>query len=375
MGSDVGRALLVEDSPTYAMYLLATLANVAPELQVTHMDRLDGALRRLDDGDVEIVLLDLNLPDSAGLRTLDRVQEAAPEVPVVVLSGMEDEELSVCAVERGAQDYVVKGSVEGQVLARVLRYALERKRIQRDLQRTLAELERSNADLEQFANAVSHDLQQPLQTALCFLDLAVQEAGEQLGPELCGYIESAARSTQHLGGLVRDILRYSRVARGAERTEQVADAQEVFDRVVESLQGQIGETGATVIGGALPLLRVDPSQLRQLLQNLVGNALKFRGSAPPRVEVTAERRGASWLLCVSDNGIGIPPEAAERVFEVFHRLHARERYDGTGIGLAICKKIVERAGGEIRVESEPGLGATFLFTLPAARQPRGSTQA
>jgi len=233
-------------------------------------------------------------------------------------------------------------------------------------QRT-AELARSNAELEQFARVASHDLQEPLRMVTSYVQLLARRYRGKLDAEADGFIEFAVDGAKRMQLLIEDLLTYSRVESRGEPFRPV-DCNGVADEVMKNLQAAIAEQGATVTRGELPTVPGDRTQLLQLVQNLVGNAIKFHGEEPPRVHVSAERSGhGQWVFSVRDNGIGIDPQHYDRVFEIFQRLHSRDEYPGTGIGLAICKRIVDRHGGRIWFESEPGKGTTFYFALPEGR--------
>jgi PAS domain S-box-containing protein len=229
-------------------------------------------------------------------------------------------------------------------------------------QRT-AELEHSNRELQQFAYVASHDLQEPLRMVTSYLQLLKRRYQGRLDSDADEFIAFAVDGATRMHHLINDLLAYSRVGTRGQPFEP-ADCQAIFDQVVTNLKIAIEESGATVTCDPLPKVTADGSQLAQLLQNLIGNAIKFRDHRPPQVHVSAERRNGSWQFAVRDNGIGLEPQYAERIFLIFQRLHTRAEYPGTGIGLAICKKIVERHDGRIWVESQPGHGATFYFTLP-----------
>ncbi|MGB9624405.1 MAG: PAS domain S-box protein [Phycisphaerae bacterium] len=241
--------------------------------------------------------------------------------------------------------------------------AMERQRAMETLRQTAADLARSNRDLEQFASVASHDLQEPLRTVAGYLQLLERRYKSRLDKEADEFIAFAVDGALRLKQLINDLLSYSRVGTRGRPFEAV-DMNRVFADVVEGLGGVIRENGATVTSDPLPIVRGDPTQLSQLLQNLIANGIKFRRDDPPRVHVSAREVGTHWEFSVRDNGIGMAPEYFERVFVVFQRLHTQARYPGTGIGLAICKKIVDRHGGRIWVESEVGAGSTFFFTLP-----------
>lgn len=226
------------------------------------------------------------------------------------------------------------------------------------------ELDRSNQDLQQFAYIVSHDLQGPLHTVTSFLQLLERRYRERLDEKALSYINYGIEGTSYMQRLLVDLLAFSRVGGGVLDLRPV-DLGAVAGRVVMNLQKAIADHGAEVLlDRQLPEVVADESQMLHLLQNLIANAIKFHGDQPPRVETFAESRPEGWVVCVRDHGIGIDPRYAERIFLIFQRLHKREEYGGTGIGLAICKKIVERHGGRIWVESSPGQGATFCFTIP-----------
>jgi PAS domain S-box-containing protein len=243
----------------------------------------------------------------------------------------------------------------------------ERKRAESELAIRAQDLANSNAELEQFAYVASHDLQEPLRMITSFTQLMVSRYRGSLDTDADEFIEYIADGAKRMSRLINDLLEYSRVGtRG--RPLSPTDCAAVFELACQNLRVAIEETDATVTSAPLPTVLGDETQLLQLFQNLIGNALKFRGKEPVRIHVGAERQNGKWLFRVFDNGIGIEPQYAERIFIIFQRLHSRGEYPGTGIGLAVCKKIVERHGGRIWVESEPGAGATFCFLLQASDQ-------
>ncbi len=240
---------------------------------------------------------------------------------------------------------------------------------QEALQRVLDELHRSNQELEQFAYMVSHDLQEPLRMVASYTQLLARRYRDRLDGDALEFIGYAVDGAQRMQGFIQDLLQYSRVGTHGRPFERVRVA-EVVRRALDNLHFAIEEKRAEVVCGAMPELDADPVQLGQLFQNLVGNALKFSGEGPVRIALEAERRGDRWEFIVRDNGIGIDPRDAERIFIIFQRLHTRKEYEGTGLGLAICKRIVERHGGRIWVESQAGQGAAFHFTIPERHEER-----
>jgi len=242
----------------------------------------------------------------------------------------------------------------------VARDITERKRAE-------AELKRSNRELEHFAYAVSHDLQEPLRMVSSFLTLLARRSGEQLAEESREFLDYALDGAERMQAMIRGLLELSRVTRHGREFAPV-DCETVLAQTLHILQVSIAESGAEISHDPLPVVWADELQMGQVFQNLIGNALKFRGPEPPRVHISAERQGEYWYFAVQDNGIGLDPAQADYILGVFQRLHTREEYPGIGLGLTICKKIVERHGGRIGVESEPGQGATFYFTLPASSE-------
>jgi PAS domain S-box-containing protein len=240
---------------------------------------------------------------------------------------------------------------------------LERQYAEKELQRQKQELTRSNDELEQFAYVASHDLQEPLRMVVSYLQLLERRYKSNLDASADEFIAYAVDGASRMQTLINDLLEYSRVnTRGQDFTE--VDCSEVLECALGNLKMAIAESNAVITCDRLPEVVADSSQLAQLLQNLIGNAIKFRGKLAPQIHIGAEHQVDHWLFSVCDNGIGIEPQYSDRIFAVFQRLHSRVKYKGTGIGLAICKKIVERRGGSIWVESKLDRGSTFYFTIP-----------
>jgi PAS domain S-box-containing protein len=260
-----------------------------------------------------------------------------------------------------------RGTVLGGIA--VIRDISEHKRAREIVAEQQRELERSNRDLEQFAYAASHDLQEPLRAVSGYCQLLQRRYKGQLDVNAQRYIAEAVNGARRMQALIEGLLAYSRVARRGNPIVPT-DSQTAFDQALVNLEAAIGECGAVITHDRLPLVAADSMQLMLLFQNLIGNALKYRGADPPRIHVKAEERETDWLFSVQDNGIGIDPRHHEKIFLIFQRLHTRNEYPGMGIGLAICLKIVERHGGHLRVESEPGQGSTFFFNL--LRPPQGA---
>jgi PAS domain S-box-containing protein len=235
---------------------------------------------------------------------------------------------------------------------------------EQEVARYAAELERSNQELEQFAYITSHDLREPLRMVKGYLDLLGRRYREELDASAQEFIDYAVDGAERMQEMIRALLRLSRVKTRGEAFAPT-DVEAVLARTLNTLRRSIKDAGAEVTHDPLPTLMADGAQLTQVLQNLITNGIKFcREDEPPRVHVSAQREGDEWVFSVADNGIGIDPEQADRLFQIFQRLHTRAEYEGLGIGLVLCRRIVERHGGRIWVESAPGQGATFYFTLP-----------
>lgn len=252
-------------------------------------------------------------------------------------------------------------------VATILADAIERHQYQSDLEQTIADLETSNERLEQFAYAASHDLQEPLRMVSSYLQLIESRYGDELDEDGKEFLEFAVNGAERMRSMINGLLQYSRVEIRGDPFDPV-DLETVLENVRDDLQMQISESQAEITTEPLPRVHGDDDQLRQVFQNLLTNAIQYSGEEPPSIHVSAERNGTEWIVSVQDEGIGIDPEDTERIFDVFDRLHSPEEYDGSGIGLAVCQRIIERHDGEIWAESEPGEGSTFSFTLPTVNE-------
>ncbi len=362
------RVLLLEDSPADVELITRALRQNGFSVLADVAQTPEEFLQRIGNSSYDMVLADYNLPQWRGMEALGLMREKGLDIPLILVTGSLGDVTAVECIKQGATDYVLK---EG--LARLsisVRRALEERRLrdehrmaQQELAHKIEELARSNRDLEQFAYVASHDLQEPLRMVATYTQLLAEKYGGKLDEKAEKYIVYAVDGALRMQTLIRDLLEFSRIGRHGTELQTV-DCKAIIEKVTRNLQAAIQESGAVICYDDLPTLLADESQLLQVFQNLIGNAIKFRGADPPVIRVRASRVAQEWQFTVSDNGIGISPENAETIFVIFKRLHTRAEYPGNGIGLSICKKIIEHHGGKIWVEPGRGQGSTFKFTLP-----------
>ena len=281
--------------------------------------------------------------------------------------------IEITALHRDGTEFPIELAVsairwgERRLFSAFVRDVTDQKRAQQELGRKVEELARSNAELEQFAYVASHDLQEPLRMVASYTQLLAQRYKGKLDADADEFIGFAVGGATRMQQLIQDLLSYSRVTSKGQ-SFQLIDSKAACDNALKNLQRSINDSNAVVRVGPLPTVLADARQLTQLFQNLIGNAVKYRNERTPEIHVAAVPKVDQWVFSVRDNGIGIAPQHSERIFQMFQRLHTTNEYPGTGIGLAICRKIVERHGGNIWVEAQPGRGSTFVFTIPRAER-------
>ena len=362
------RVLHVEDNELDAELVAQALRNGGFSFSVVVVQTETGFERQLRLQSPDVVIADYDLPQWKGMEALDVLRREGLEIPLILVSGALGDVTAVECIKRGATDYVLKDGLAR--LPEAVRRALQEKRMLRlrrqaeqDLARKVEELARSNADLEQFAYIASHDLQEPLRMVATYTQLLGERYRGRLDENADKFIGYASEGALRMQTLIQDLLAFSRVGRSGDACGRV-DCDAAVEEVLQSLGPAMRASGAVVTHAALPMVWADRSQVAQIFQNLIGNAIKFRGKEALAISVQAEKAGQQWLFSVSDNGIGIAPEYREHIFVVFQRLHTRAEYAGNGIGLAICKKVVERCGGKIWVEAQADHGSIFKFTMP-----------
>ncbi len=371
---DVLRVLLVEDNQSDAELTLHALRNGSGfSVSADVTQTAEEFTRQVRTNRYDIVLADYNLPQWTGMDALRVLRSEDLDIPLILVTGSLGEERAVECLKQGVTDYVLKDRLTR--LPASVRRALEETRLrqehaesEKELARKVEELARSNADLEQFAYVASHDLQEPLRMVASYTQLLAKRYTGRLDADADQFIAYAVDGANRMQSLIRDLLTYSRVGR-AEKAMIETSSETALERALVNLQGAIKDSGAVVSQGPLPMVAADPSQLVQLFQNLVSNAIKYRGAEVPRIRISvADGSKQESVFSVADNGLGIAPQYFEKIFLMFQRLHGREEFPGTGIGLTISKKIVERHGGRIWVESEPGKGSVFHFTMSSKRE-------
>jgi signal transduction histidine kinase len=361
------RLLLVEDNTSDSELILHAMASGGFALDHDVVQTVEEFTQKIRKNSYAVVLADYRLPGWNGMDTLEILRHEGFDIPVMLVTGALGEERAVECMRRGAADYVLKDHLAK--LPEAVRRVLEEKRLRDENRRTQEELARSNRDLEQFAYVASHDLQEPLRMVATYVQLLAEKYEGQLDETADKYIHYAVDGALRMQTLVKDLLAFSRVGRQG-RNPQPVDCNLVLRSALANLQALIHESGAQVSSEGLGTIVADGSELVQLFQNLIGNAIKFRRAETPEIRITAQKQKHEWLFSVADNGIGIAPEAAEEIFVIFRRLHTCAEYPGSGIGLSICKKIVEQNSGRIWVDSTLGHGSTFRFTWPIDK--RGS---
>ena len=355
------RALVAEDEPADVELELRMLRETGLDATADVAQTAEEFAELVRKNSYDVILADYKLPGWTGIESVEILRREGLDIPVILVSGALGELTAVECIKQGAADYVLKDHLAR--LPEAVRRAMREQKLRQDHKHSQEELARSNQDLEQFAYVASHDLQEPLRMVATYTQLLAERYKGKLDSDADKYIHYAVDGALRMQKLVQDLLAFSRVGRQGMTLEST-DCNTVLEASLSNLNAAIQESGAVIRHSPLPVVMADSSQLVQVFQNLIGNAIKFRGPEAPSIQVNAEATANEWIFSVTDNGIGIASEQAENVFVIFRRLHTRAEYPGNGIGLSVCKKIVERHGGRIWVKSEAGRGSTFQFTLP-----------
>lgn len=394
------KILVVEDNEDDALLIIETLRDAGWQPVWRRVETAQDMREALGREKWDLVTADYNMPELTASGALRVLQKSGRDIPCIVISGSIGEEQAVALMREGADDFFLKDKLarlpaavererkeaenrrekcvaEEQVRQQATELAAKNEELarkneeleaaNRELDLRAQQLYRSNVDLERFAYVASHDLSEPLRSVASYSQMLIRRyeqgrLGEAEAREFIGYIRNGIHRMQQL---LHGLLTYSKVMHDPDRQFAPVDTREVIEEVISSLRQAVAETGAAITCGPLPTVTADRTQLLQIFQNLLANSLKYhRRGVPPEVRITAEERVDEVVFAVEDNGIGIDPAYWERIFIIFKRLHHEHDYPGTGVGLALAKRLVERHGGRIWVESKPGAGSTFRFSLP-----------
>lgn len=387
-----GIILIVDDTPDNLRLLSSMLKDQGYEVRKAISGK--AALLALQTLIPDLILLDIKMPDLDGYQICQQLKavERTAQIPIIFLSALDNINDKIKAFTVGGVDYITKPFQTQEVLVRVETHLMTRRlqqkiteqnlklaqqnqqlmqeisirqQVQQELQQLNEELTKANVELEQFAYTASHDLSSPLQIIICYAEIIRRQYQNVLDEEADSYISQISEAGARMRQLIEDLLSYSRA--GAQMISyQLTDCHAVVEQAMANLSSEIVAHSAAITYSQLPTLQVNNTQMVQLFQNLLSNAIKFRRpDETPQIKIAAILKDKTWLFSVTDNGIGIENTNFERVFNVFERLNTPQEYPGTGIGAAICKKIVENHGGHIWLDSTLGVGTTFYFTLPA----------
>jgi signal transduction histidine kinase len=347
--------LIADDDEGDRKLIKRAFKEAVPPYECTETTSIDAALNACEKSTFDCAIVDYRLPGRDGLAGITALHERLPYMAIIMFTGQGDEMVATEAMKRGASDYIPKAQIDAQSIRRICENAIEKL----TLRRQVAE---QREELENFASVLVHDLKAPLSSILGFTGFIEQSIHQEKPEKTTEYCQRVARAARRMSVLIDTLRGYTRA--GAMVVLKPVEMGQVLEDTLANLEFLVQERGARITHDELPTVTGNAPQLVQLLQNLIGNGIKYCEAETPTVHVAASSPDAAvWRFSVKDNGIGIPKESYAQVFQPFKRLHGHGKYEGTGLGLATCVKIVERHGGTIWCESEEGLGTTFFFTL------------
>jgi signal transduction histidine kinase len=373
MGTDPIRILLIDDDEDDAFITRELLEDAtqasSQRYELEWKDRYDDGLNAVLRNAYDLVLVDYQLNPGTGRDLIAEARGMGATVPFILLTGLNSGAVDREAMDAGASDFLTKGQTDAALLERSIRYSLRHAEILGALTHKARELERSNLELEQFARAVSHDLRQPLHVIAGYAELLSVRYERALDDKAHDMMGKIVHGVERMNDMIEDLLILARIDADGERVEDV-DCSAVWATVVADLQPRIDSSAAVVEAAQLPVVRGRAAHLEQLFRNLLGNALKFTADQPPRISIRCSTAADHWHFVISDNGIGVPAEQRSAIFEPFERGLAAKSYEGTGVGLALCAKIVQQHGGSIWVQPADEQGSCFHFLIGRGRAPQ-----
>ena len=356
--------LIIDDTQADHDLAVAYLEGAGGYYQFHHAYSAEEGLEIVRTHPIDCVLLDYHIPGKDGLEVLRQLTDADKIVPVIMMTGEGNEFVAVTAMKLGSQDYIPKKVLTSAALKRAVERAVERTEMTKRMEQYKTQIEQSNRDLEQFAHIVAHDLKSPLRAVTQHLTLINNKCATALDEKSRRSLAFAVEGATRMRLLIEALFEYARIGFSEPEFDTV-QLEAVLEQTTRDLSAVIEESGAQITHDKLPEVKGDGILLAQLLQNLIANAIKYCKETP-HIHISATETDGGWKISVKDNGIGIPKAQHQQIFAIFRRLHVEDDYPGIGLGLAICDRIVKQHGGAIVVESEPGKGSCFTFTLPMA---------
>ncbi len=362
------KILIVEDNPEDREAYQRILKRSFADIEILEAESVRQGLALSATNDPDCILLDYQLPDGNGIDFIRiYLDTTSPRAAIIMVTGQGSEMTAAEVMKLGALDYITKSSImEGYFVQNVMN-AIERAHLKEMVEKYQQELALSNKSLSEFTHTVSHDLKAPLRHISSYCELLNQECADKLGPDGRKYVSRLIVNTARLQRLIDDLLAYSLTLHAEAKMAHV-DCAKILSEITEDLEEVIRENQAVITVQKLPTIWACPLRIKQVFQNLIDNSIKYRSDHPPLITITCEDRGSDYLFSVRDNGCGIEEEYRQTIFEAFKRQHMQDEVEGSGLGLSICRKVVDMHSGRIWVEQNPDGGSLFRFTIPKQAQ-------